>query len=264
MFFLKEFYSKKIKQCSIVESRKKLEDGNNKNLIYLLENRLLWMKKFIKNKKYIIELGCGNGATKKILNNNRIILTDIQKYPWISKKVDMTKLNLGKKYLKKIDVFIINHALHHCPNPAKLIKMMSKYLKKNGIIILNEPETSFFLKLIQFILNDEGWSYNVDVFDYKKNIFKPNSIWDSNTAVASLLFSNEKKFHKKFPEYKILKNELSEFSIFLNSGGVVQDTFYIPTNRFIFNLLEKFDNILIYLFPNIFALNRRIVLKKII
>ena len=96
MFFLKEFYSKKIKQCSIVESRKKLEDGNNKNLIYLLENRLLWMKKFIKNKKYIIELGCGNGATKKILNNNRIILTDIQKYPWISKKVDMTKLIFKK------------------------------------------------------------------------------------------------------------------------------------------------------------------------
>ena len=163
----------------------------------------------------------------------------------------------------KPDVFIINHALHHCPNPAKTLKKISKYLKKDGLILMNEPETSFFLRLVQYVMDDESWSFNVDIFNYKKNIFAPNSIWDSNTAVANLLFNNEKKFHSKFPEYKILKNDLSEFLVFLNSGGVVQNTFYLPLSRFFLNILVYLDKVLVYLLPNIFALNRSVVLKKI-
>mgnify|MGYP003323602217 CR=1 FL=1 len=52
----------------------------------------------MKGKKIIIELGSGNGCIKKIIDNKKIMLTDIIKYPWIDKKVDMLKINLGKKY----------------------------------------------------------------------------------------------------------------------------------------------------------------------
>ena len=58
-------------------------------------------EKIHQRKKIIIELGSGNGCIKKIIDNKKIILTDITKYPWIDKKVDMIKINLGKKYLKK-------------------------------------------------------------------------------------------------------------------------------------------------------------------
>ena len=69
---------------------------------------------------------------------------------------------------------------------------------------------------------------------------------------------------KGFEEWVIqIKNELSEFTIFLNSGGVINNTFYIPTNRFFFNFLNYIDRILIFLLPGIFALNRSIVLRKI-
>ncbi len=263
MIFPKEFYPKRIKDCSIHKSRRKFKNKKNKNTIYLLEERFFWMKEYLKDQKVIIELGCGNGACKDILKNRNIILTDIQKYSWISKKIDMTKLNLEKKYLKKVDVFIINHALHHCPNPARSLRRMLTYLKKDGLILINEPEASFFLKLFQYLLDDEAWSYKVNIFDTKKNIFQSNSPWDSNTAVAQLLFKNEKKFNLYFPNFSILKNQLSEFSIFLNSGGVVQDTFHIPINKIIFNFMNIIDKILIWLMPNVFALNRRIVLKKI-
>ena len=263
MIFPKEFYPKRIKDCSIQKSRKKFKNKKNKNTFFLLEERFLWMKKYLKGKKIIIELGCGNGASKDILNNKNIVLTDIQKYPWISKKVDMVKLNLGKRYLKKVDVFIINHALHHCQNPSLSLKKMSSYLKKDGLILLNEPETSFFLKLFQYLLDDEAWSYKIDIFNSKKNIFKSNSPWDSNTAVAQLLFKDEKKFNFYFPYFSIIKNELSEFSIFLNSGGVVQNTFHIPVIKPIFNLMNFVDKLLIALMPSIFALNRRVVIKKI-
>ena len=93
------------------------------------------------------------------------------------------------------------------------------YLKKNGYVLINEPETSFFLKLIQVLLDDESWSLKAKVFS-RKNIFNPKSPWVSNTAVAQLLFKDNKKFQKYFPQYKIEKNKLSEFTIFLNSSIV--------------------------------------------
>ena len=143
----------------------------------------------------------------------------------------MKTIKLGKKYFNKIDVFIINHSLHHSSNPAKTLREILKYLKKGGLILLNEPEASLSLRLIQWILDDEGWSFNVNVFNYKKNLFEDSNPWFSNTAVANMLFSNTKTFYKNFPEYKIIKNNLSEFIVFLNSSGVNQNTFYIQLNN---------------------------------
>ena len=261
MIFPKEFNPKKIKKCDISDSRKRFKNKRNKNVRFLLEKRFLWMKKYIDGKKNIIELGSGNGASKDILKNKKIVLTDIQKYSWISKKIDMNNLKLEKKYLKKVDVFILNQALHHCANPNKLLKKMSLYLKKNGYILIREPEISFFLKFFLYFLDDEAWSFKVNIFG-KKNIFNPKSPWDANNAIPKLLFNDEKKFHLNFPQYEIVKNELSEFLIFLNSGGVVQKTFHLPLNKFFFNILDFIDNILISIFPNIFALGRSVILKK--
>ena len=263
MIFKKEFYPKKIKKFNITRSRERFKNKKNSNLIFLLEKRFIWMKNFIKNKKKIIELGSGNGACKDILKNNKIVLTDIQKYSWIEQKLDMKNLKLGKKNIKKVDVFIINHALHHCSNPAKLLRKISLYLKKNGLILINDPEISFFFKFFLYFLNHEGWSFKVDVFNFKKDLFKSKNPWIANNAIAHLLFKNENKFHKHFPEYVIMKNELSEFFIFLNSGGVVTETLHIPMNKFLFNFLYFIDRIIIFLFPSIFALNRSIVLKKV-
>ena len=134
--------------------------------------------------------------------------------------------------------------------------------EKNGYVLINEPETSFFLKLIQILLDDESWSLKAKVFS-RKNIFNPKSPWVSNTAVAQLLFKDAKKFQKYFPQYKIEKNKLSEFTIFLNSGGVNSSFLHVKLNCFFLKILNIFDSILIFFLPSIFALNRTIVLKKI-
>ena len=244
MLFLKEYKSKKIKNENLNKSRKKVFNSKNPNLEFLLNKRFGWMKKYIKNKKHIIELGSGNGCIKKIINSKKIILTDIIEHKWINKK-------------------IFNHSLHHCSNPSKTLNLISRYLKKGGHIILNEPEASFSLRLIQYILDDEGWSFKVDIFNTKKDIFKSNDPWFSNTATANLLFSNPNKFHKNFPFYKIKKNELSEFLIFVNSSGVNQNIFYIKSNNFLNSILSYIDKILIFLLPQVFALNRSVVIEKI-
>jgi len=261
MLFGKSFKSTKKKNPNIYFERKRIYNSNNPNLNFLLKKRFLWMNNYLKNKKIIIELGSGNGCIKKIIKK-KIILTDIVKYPWINKKVDMNNIVLKKKYINKVDVFILNHSLHHCANPYLALLKMSKYLKKNGRILMNEPEISFSLKFIQKILNDESWSLKSRVFK-KKKIFNSTDPWFSNTAIANLLFENEKKFNKYFPQLKIINNSLSEFFIFLNSGGVNSSFFYIPLNTLLLSIVNIIDEFLILLFPKIFALNRKIILKKI-
>ncbi len=263
MLFKKKYISKSVKSPNIFENRKKIFSSKNPNLIYLLEKRFKWMEKYINRKKIIIELGSGNGCIKKILKNKKIILTDIVKYPWIDKKIDMLKINLGKKYYKKVDVFIINHSLHHCANPYLCLEKISKYLKKGGVILINEPETSFMLKLIQIVLDDESWSLNDPIFQKNKNLFNPKNPWTSNTAIAQLMFKDKKKFQNFFPIFKIEKNIVSEFFIFLNSGGVNSSFFCIKLNKFFLGIINLIDNILIYLFPNFFPLNRTTVIRKI-
>ena len=263
MFFKKKYISRSTKNPNIFENRKKILNSNNPNLIYLLKKRFSWMIEYIKNKKVIIELGSGNGCLKRILNQKNILLTDIVKYPWIDKKLDMLKINLDKKYINKVDVFIINHSLHHCANPANCLHRISKYLKKGGVMLINEPETSFMLKLFQIILDDESWSLTDNVFIKNKNLFNPKNPWISNTAVAQLLFKNKQKFERNFPQYLIEKNNVSEFFIFLNSGGVNSDFFNIKLNNFFLSIVDIIDKILIFLFPGVFALNRTVVLRKI-
>ena len=150
MFFKKKYISKSIKNPNIFDNRKKILKSNNPNLIYLLNKRFRWMGKYIKDKKIIIELGSGNGCLKKILNKKEILLTDIIKYPWIDKKLDMLKVNLGKKYLNKVDVFIINHSLHHCANPSKCLNKISKFLKKDGVVLINEQKLHLCLNFYKY------------------------------------------------------------------------------------------------------------------
>lgn len=260
MMFLKEYKPKKIKKTNVLSSRKKIFGKLNQNLQYLLEKRFTWINKIIKNKQVVIELGSGNGCIKRFIKK-RILLTDITKYSWINKKIDMSKINLGKKYFNKVDIFIINHSLHHCSNPFRALKKMLPYLKKNGLILINEPEASLSLRIVQIILDDEGFSLSANVFG-KKEIFNPKNPWVSNTAVAHLLFRNEKKFNKHFPQYKIKMNKLSEFFIFFNSGGVNTDIFKVPLNKFFLDIVDNIDKFLIKLFPRFFALNRSIILQK--
>ncbi len=263
MFLPLEYRSTKRKIFHEKLVRDKIFNKLDNNLRYLLNKRFKWMSQYIstKEKPTIIELGSGSGCIKKILKEN-IILTDIIKYDWIDLKLDMSKVNLGEEYFNKVDFFVINHALHHCVNPSRCLKQLSKYLRKGGLILINEPETSFFLKLIQLITKDEGWSYNKNIFDTELDQLESEDPWFSNTATGELLFKDVEKFNKEFPEYSLIKNELSEFLIFINSGGVNTNLFKIPLNDFFLNLLNYIDVILIKIFPGVFALNRKIVLKK--
>ena len=235
------------------ESAKKLTK-KNKNLDYLLKKRFNWMKKYINRKKIVIELGSGNGFIKKYLGE-KIITSDLKTHQNIDYKFDMNNLKLPKKLKKKVNVFILNHSLHHCKDPIELIRIMKDNLKKDGFILINEPEISFVFKFFLKIFNHERWDLDVSKSNQK-------NFWLQNNATGRILF--KKNFENKFVKqnFHVVKNQLNEFLIFLNSGGNSVNSPHIKLSETNLNLLNKLDDFLIKVSPEIFALNRRIVLKK--
>jgi hypothetical protein len=236
-----------IKSISPLKAR--LRYKSNLNFKYHIDERFFWMKEFINKKKYIVEIGSGNGLSKVILGKN-IITSDIFKKKWLDLKIDMNEMNLPKKYLNNVDIFIFNHSLHHSSNPFIVFNKIKKYLKKDGMILINDPEISFFFKFFLKICNHEMWTF-------KKNI------WHDNNATAHILFNNKKINSIFLKDYLIKKNDLNEFLIFLNSGGNGVEAPYIPLSNEFLRLLKKIDKLLVFILPGLFALNRSIILKKI-
>ena len=250
---MKKITSLKVNSPEI--SRKKFLDGN-KNFIYLINKRLKWMRKYTKGKSNILEFGSSNCLSKLILGK-KIICTDIFFNKFIDFRLDMNKLNIPKKYKKKYDVLIFNHCLHHSKNPIKVLKKISKkMIKKNGFILINEPETSFVFKIFLKLFNHERYD---DDISNKNN----KNFWLENNSTGKLLFKSMKKNEIFLNDYKIIENDLSEFLIFLNCSGNGVNSPHIPMNYFFLKVINCLDHFLVKLIPEIFALNRRIILKKI-
>ena len=120
------------------------QKGDNNNLA----NKF---KSFIGFNKDILEVGCGTGQLSiyfSIGNNNRVYALD----------PTLTSINLGKEFAKKnkiknikfvnadifddifndktFDFIWTNGVLHHTKNPKLAFDIISKYLKKNGYILV--------------------------------------------------------------------------------------------------------------------------------
>ena len=236
-------------------SRNKFIKGN-KNFIYLVNKRLKWMKKYTESKQNVLEFGSSNCLSKLILGK-KVICTDIKNNKFLDFNLDMNKLIVPKKYKKKYDVLIFNHCLHHSKNPIQVLENISKkMIKNNGFILINEPETSIILKIFLKIFNHEKYDDNIENSRFK-------NFWYENNSTGKLLFSKIKSNDVFLNKYKVVENELSEFFIFLNCSGNGVNTPHIPLNYLFLSIINCFDNILVKLMPNIFALNRRVVLKKL-
>ena len=167
----------------------------------------------------------------------------------------MNTLNLPSKFKNNVDIFILNHSLHHSKDPINVINKLQKNLKKNGLILINEPEISLVFKVFLKVFNHENWNLN------KSEINKKN-FWLENNATGRILFNN-KKINSKFTKKLIVKrNTLNEFLIFLNSSGNSVESPHIKLNEFFLTLIDKFDNLITRLFPSLFALNRSVILKN--
>src|SRR5690606_28337969 len=109
-------------------------------------------------------------------------------------------------------------------------------------------------------MRHEGYSYVPNVFDEQVICNNPEDPWSANCAIPNLLFDDRRRFEQHVPEFEIIHSGFSEFVSLLNSGGVIAKTVYLPLPATLVKLVRGFDSVLARLMPNVFAMQRQIVL----
>ena len=235
--------------------------SKSKNVKFLLNERFSWMNDFIQDEEIGIEVGSGAGFSKDFIKNKNFKLTDIGEDDHLDfKNIDAQSTSFESE---SFDYVIASNMIHHIPFPIKFFKEMNRIIKKGGKLIIFESYCSLVFQLATIIMKHEGFDFTLDVWDEKNPKSDEKNAWHGNIAVPHLIFDDKAKFEKNLGKYfKIEYEKLTECFIFLNSGGVTSKTKCIPLNNFFLNLLNKIDRILVKLFPKIFCMGRRIVLKK--
>jgi len=243
---------------SVALARQDFVDRRFRNLDYLLRSRYEWMNRYLEPENVIIEVGAGAGFSPLYLSQ-KSVLTDAANNPWIDKFIDATKMDIESE---SVDVLIASHNIHHFYSPHKFFKECERVLKDDGILLIQEINTSLLMRILLRLMCHEGWSYDVNVFDEHEIVNDSSDLWSANCAVPELLFSDVSKFEQTFPTLAIESNELCECLIFPISGGVISKTNMPELPAFILNGILLLDRILVKLFPSIFALGRRVVIRK--
>jgi len=235
--------------------------SKSKNVKFLLNERFSWMNDFIQDEDTGIEVGSGAGFSKDFIKNKNFKLTDIGEDDHLDfKNIDAQNTSFESE---SFDYVIASNMIHHIPFPIKFFKEMNRIIKKGGKLIIFESYCSLVFQLATIIMKHEGFDFTLDVWDEKNPKSDEKNAWHGNIAVPHLIFDDKAKFEKNLGKYfKIEYEKLTECFIFLNSGGVTSKTKCIPLNNFFLNLLNKIDRMLVKLFPKIFCMGRRIVLKK--
>ncbi len=177
-----------------------------------------------------IELGSGAGFAKEIIPS--IITSDVDKGEGIDKVFSATKIPFKNK---SVSAFIMLDVFHHIRNPEKALQEMSRCLKKDGKIVMLEPNNSLWGRFIYKNFHHEDFNPNSDW-----NIKKTGRMTVANGAIPWIVFIRDRKiFNNKFKDLKVIKIEPHTPFLYLLSGGlskpqVVPGSFYS-----FFKFLEK-------------------------
>ena len=230
------------------------------NLKFLLEKRFSWMNEYISSTDNGIEVGCGTGLSKLFIENKNFKITGYADHEWLDEKmVDALKIPYSNESL---DFVVSSNMIHHVPYPVVFFEEMNRILKPGGALIIQEINASWCMRSVLKLMRHEGYDYTVDVFDRNLICTDPDDLWSANCAIPNLLFDNKALFEKNIPFFSMERTSFSELFLFLNSGGVIAKTKYIPLPRFMLKLVDGIDDFLISLSKRTFALQRQIVLRK--
>lgn len=247
---------------NIEKAREFFIKSKNKNLQYVIKERFEWMNKYIKDQDIGLEVGAGPGFSKNFIINKNFKISDFSNHSHLDYK-NIDAHNTGFKD-NSFDYVIASNMVHHISFPLKFFKEMNRILKKDGKLIIYEPYASIILQLVEMIMRHEGFDWTKDVWDESTTATEEEDAWSGNIAIPHLLFDDQDKFNKNLGSYfKIEYDKIFHELSFINSGGVYAKTFYIPLNYFFLNLIDKIYYFLTKPFPKIFAIGRRLVLKKV-
>lgn len=240
-------------------ARKRFFEEKPNNLWFLLSERFSWMNRFLSGLDSIVELGSGAGFSKTFITNNNFKTSDVVNRQWIDLKIDALDLQFEND---SVDAVVCSHMIHHIASPVRFFNGVSRVLKPGGLIVISDIYTSWLMKLMLRVMRHEGWSYDVKIFSPDSIANDPDDPWSANCAIPELLFKNTEDFEKAFPEFEVIYKKLTECLIFPLSGGVIAKTRTVNLPFFILKFVNLIDSILIYCFPQVFALGIRVVVRK--
>jgi SAM-dependent methyltransferase len=220
------------------------------------------MNRFIKKNDKGIEVGAGTGVSKEFIKSEFFKTTDYANNEWLDvKMIDALNTEFESESL---DFIISSNMIHHVPYPILFFEEMNRILKPGGKLIIQEINCSASMRFLLKLMRHEGYDFTINVFDRKLICTDPEDLWSANCAIPNLLFDNLEDFSNKISGFKVIHTGFSEFLLFINSGGVISKTKYIPLPISILKIIKLIDNILISISPSFFALQRQIVLIKTI
>jgi SAM-dependent methyltransferase len=236
-----------------------LENKSN-NLKFLLSERYKWMNDFIKPGDYGVEVGGGTGLSKLFIKSDKFYVTDFADFEWLDRKnVDAMNTPYADN---ELDFVMCSNMIHHVASPLKFLEEMHRIIKPGGLLVVQEIHVGWLMRKVLKAMRHEGYDFTLDVFDKDLICTDPDDLWSANTAIPRLLFDDEKKFHEKVSYFQITHQSKSECLVYLNSGGIIAKTTSVPLPTFMLKMLGGIDKTLIGIAPNVFALQRQIVLKK--
>ena len=234
--------------------------NTSKNLYFLLENRFKWMNRFIQNSDKGIEVGAGTGVSKEFIKSDFFKSTDYANNDWLDfKMIDALNTKFDRE---SFDFIISSNMIHHVPYPILFFEEMNRILKPGGKLIIQEINCSKSMRFLLRFMRHEGYDFTINVFDRKLICTDPEDLWSANCAIPNLLFDNLHEFNSKVAGFSVAYTGFSEFFLFINSGGVISKTSYIPLPVAVLKILKSVDDFLCKVAPSIFALQRQIVLVK--
>ena len=261
----------KYKPLSHQENRMNFEGDTNRarnnfysnvsnNLYFLLKNRFAWMNVFIEKNDLGIEVGAGTGVSKEFINSGNFKITDYAKNHWLDlKMIDALDTKIDSDSL---DYVVSSNMIHHVPYPILFFEEMNRILKPGGKLLIQEINCSTTMRFLLRLMRHEGYDFTINVYDRELICTDPQDLWSANCAIPNLLFDNIENFKKNIPNFKVTYIGFTEFFLFINSGGVISKTKYIPLPFVLLKIIKLIDNFLCRTFPSFFALQRQVVLEK--
>lgn len=243
---------------SVALARQNFIERRFRNLDVLLRSRYAWMNRYLAPGQTIVEIGAGAGFSPLYLTQMPT-LTDAADNPWIDRFIDATHMELESS---SVDVLIASHNIHHFYSPYQFFRECERVLKADGILLIQELNTSLLMRSLLRLMRHEGWSYDVDVFDEQAIVNDKHDLWSANCAVPELLFADVARFEQTFPDLKVETNELCECLVFPLSGGVISKTRVPELPGFLLKAALLLDRLLVRVAPGLFALGRRVVIRK--
>jgi SAM-dependent methyltransferase len=244
----------------VAKARDYFINNKNINLYELVKDRNEWMNAFIEENDKGIEVGAGSGLSKFFIKNKNFKLTDYATHDWLDiTNVDALHLPFQNN---ELDFIISGNMIHHVPYVMNFFEEMNRVVKPGGKLIIQEIYSSYLMRLILRLMKHEGYDFNINIWDKKIICTNPDDLWSANCVIPNLLFNDMDVFKKNIPYFDVILKRHTECFMFLNSGGVIAKTKYIPLAKPLLKLVKGFDKLLCKIAPKQFALQMQLVLVK--